>query len=69
MFSFSEAVQVFGGGYAFIHGGRLSSAGLNETVAQQEFSGTIVADNTKSALVMVTGSESPSSAAARLMLL
>lgn len=57
VFSFSEAVQGFGANYAFIHGGQLSSAGLNETVSQKQFSATIVADNTKSALVMVTGSE------------
>ena len=58
VFSFSEQVQGFDANYAFISGGQLSSAGLNETVSQQQYSATIVADNTKSALVMVTGSES-----------
>ena len=58
VFSFSEEVQDFGGNYAFIKGGQLSSTGLNETVSQKQYSATIVADNTKSALVMVTGSES-----------
>ena len=32
VFSFSEAVQGFGANYAFIHGGELSSDGLNESV-------------------------------------
>ena len=58
VFSFSEEVQGFGGNYAFIKGGQLSSTGLSETVSQKQYSATIVADNTKSALVMVTGSES-----------
>lgn len=57
VFSFSEAVSGFAEEYAFISGGELSSAGLNETVADQEYSATIIADNTKSALVMVTGSK------------
>lgn len=57
VFSFSEAVTGFGEEYAFIKGGALSDAGLNETVSQQQYSATIVADNTKSALLMVTGSE------------
>ncbi|KAA6424676.1 hypothetical protein WJX79_007532 [Trebouxia sp. C0005] len=56
VFSFSEAVTGFGEEYAFIKGGALSDAGLNETVSQQQYSATIVADNTKSALLMVTGS-------------
>jgi hypothetical protein len=57
VFSFSEAVTGFGEQYAFVKGGALSDAGLNETVSQQQYSATIVADNTKSALLMVTGSE------------
>ena len=57
VFSFSEAVTGFGEEYAFIKGGALSDAGLNETKSQQQYSATIVADNTKSALLMVTGSE------------
>jgi len=57
VFSFSEAVTGFGEEYAFVKGGALSDAGLNETVSQQQYSATIVADNTKSALLMVTGSE------------
>ena len=61
VFSFSEAVTGFGEEYAFIKGGALSDAGLNETKSQQQYSATIVADNTKSALLMVTGSESFSS--------
>lgn len=69
MFSFSEPVQGFGANYAFIHGGELSSAGLKESLPQTQFRATIVADNTKSALVMVTGSEPSSCAAARTMLL
>ncbi|KAL0046017.1 hypothetical protein WJX82_011578 [Trebouxia sp. C0006] len=56
VFSFSEAVTGFGEEYAFIKGGALSDAGLNETKSQQQYSATIVADNTKSALLMVTGS-------------
>lgn len=69
VFNFSEAVQGFGASYAFIHRGELSSAGLNESVSQTQFSATIVADNTESALVMVTGSEPSSYAAARMKLL
>lgn len=57
VFSFSEAVEGFAEGYAFIKGGELSSSGLNETVSQQQYTATIVADNTKSAMVMVTGSK------------
>ncbi len=57
VFSFNEAVTGFGEEYAFIKGGALSDAGLNETVSLQQYSATIVADNTKSALLMVTGSE------------
>lgn len=57
VFSFSEAVSGFAEEYAFVSGGEISSAGLNETVADQEYSATIIADNTESALVMVTGSK------------
>ena len=57
IFSFSEAVSGFAEEYAFVSGGEISSAGLNETVTDQEYSATIIADNTKSALVMVTGSK------------
>lgn len=57
VFSFNEAVTGFGEEYAFIKGGALSDSGLNETVSLQQYSATIVADNTKSALLMVTGSE------------
>ncbi|KAL0041039.1 hypothetical protein WJX77_002957 [Trebouxia sp. C0004] len=56
VFSFSEAVSGFGEQYAFVKGGALSAAGLTEAVSQQQYNATIVADNTKSALLMVTGS-------------
>ena len=59
--SFSEAVEGFAEEYAFVSGGALSSSGFNETVSQQQYSATIVADNTKSSLVTVTGSEFRSS--------
>ena len=68
VFRFSEAVQGFGPKYAFIHRGQLSSAGLNESVSQTQFSATIVADSTESALVLVTGSELSSCPAARMNL-
>lgn len=58
VFSFSEPVQGFGANYAFVHGGSLSGAGMTASGSKTQFSATIVADNTKSALVMVTGSES-----------
>lgn len=58
VFSFSEPVQGFGANYAFVHGGTLSAAGMAASDSKTQFSATIVADNTKSALVMVTGSES-----------
>ena len=57
VFSFSEPVTGFAEEYAFVKGGSVS--GLNETVAQQEYSTTVVADSTStsSMLIMVTGSK------------
>lgn len=57
VFSFSEPVTGFAQRYAFVKGGSVS--GLNETVSQQQYRSTILADSTstKSMLIMVTGSK------------
>ena len=57
VFSFSEPVTGFAEQYAFVKGGSVSD--LNETIAQQQYASTVVADSssTKSMLIMVTGSE------------
>ena len=57
VFSFSEPVTGFAEQYAFVKGGSVSD--LSETVAQQQYASTVVADSTStsSMLIMVTGSK------------